>query len=83
MKAAFSMAFKGKEEAKKASIALAREMESEKGTITIAADGSFVNATVEADTFTGLRALSTAILRSSKIVYDVIERMESEGKEEK
>ena len=83
MKATFQLAFRSKDEAKKASIALAREMESEKGSIAIAADGSQVIATVESDTFTGLRALSTAILRSSKIVYDVIERMESEDKEKK
>lgn len=79
MKAFFEFDFASPQIAKKALQALSQKNSRAKA-ISLKLKGSKIVATVEAESIAKLRAICTSLLRSAKIVYDVVSLVQKEGK---
>lgn len=82
MKAAFELEFGDAETAKKAVKVLSQKMLEGRAQLECAANKSIVRATITAEGFSLLRAISTSFLRDARVFYDSLELAEKAGRQE-
>ncbi len=73
MKAVFELEFEDAQTAKKAGQVLAQKILGGRTALQCTANKNFVRATITAESFSPLRAISTSFLRDARVFYDSIE----------